>query len=307
LAQPGGQTARQGNLRIHGAGKSEGTPMARKLKSFSRPKGGTLKKSYEMIIAKRRKGTLEIQLNRPNRLNAINEQMAEEIMHAMDAVELDRKTMAVVLYGDQRSFCAGADLGGFQDLPEDRYDNYRARYNQRKNRLLYRFFMNYTKPVITAVEGYCLGGGFELAMMGDFIIASESASFGLPEGKHSLIPGAGGTQNLPRLIGAPLAKELIWTGRRITGAEAKEYRIVNHVVEKGKALSKVRDIVEEMKGVGPLATMMTKQSINRGMDMTLQQGFMQEADMAYMLSWSDDRQEGLRAFSERRKPDFKGQ
>ena len=260
-----------------------------------------------MIIAKRRKGTLEIQLDRPDWLNAINEQMAEEIMHVMDAVELDRKIMAVVLYGDERSFSAGADLGGFQDLPEDRYDNYRARYNQRKNRLLYRFFMNYTKPVITAVEGYRLGGGFEMAMMGDFIVASEGASFGLPEGKHSLIPGAGGTQNLPRLIGAPLAKELIWTGRRISGAEAKEYRIVNHVVEKGKALAKVREIVEEMRGVGPLATMMTKQSINRGVDMTLQQGFMQEADLAYMLSWSDDRQEGLRAFSERRKPDFKGQ
>ncbi|MAM67248.1 MAG: enoyl-CoA hydratase [Rhodospirillaceae bacterium] len=260
-----------------------------------------------MIIAKRRKGALEIQFNRPDRLNAINEEMAEEIMHAMDAVELDRKIIAVVLSGDQRSFCAGADLGGFQDLPEDRYDNYRARYNQRKNRLLYRFFMNYTKPVISAVEGYCLGGGFEMAMMGDIIIASESASFGLPEGRHSLIPGAGGTQNLPRLIGAPLAKEMIWTGRRISGAEAKEYRIVNHVVEQGKALAKVREIVEEMKGVGPLATMMTKQTINRGMDMTLQQGFLQEADLAYMLSWSDDRTEGLKAFSERRKPNFKGQ
>ena len=281
--------------------------MARKLKSFSRPKGGTLKKSYNMIIAKRRKGALEIQFNRPDRLNAINEEMAEEIMHAMDAVELDRKIIAVVLSGDQRSFCAGADLGGFQDLPEDRYDNYRARYNQRKNRLLYRFFMNYTKPVISAVEGYCLGGGFEMAMMGDIIIASESASFGLPEGRHSLIPGAGGTQNLPRLIGAPLAKEMIWTGRRISGAEAKEYRIVNHVVEQGKALVKVREIVEEMKVVGPLATMMTKQTINRGMDMTLQQGFLQEADLAYMLSWSDDRTEGLKAFSERRKPNFKGQ
>ena len=281
--------------------------MARKLKSFSRPKGGTLKKSYNMIIAKRRKGALEIQFNRPDRLNAINEEMAEEIMHAMDAVELDRKIIAVVLSGDQRSFCAGADLGGFQDLPEDRYDNYRARYNQRKNRLLYRFFMNYTKPVISAVEGYCLGGGFEMAMMGDIIIASESASFGLPEGRHSLIPGAGGTQNLPRLIGAPLAKEMIWTGRRISGAEAKEYRIVNHVVAQGKALAKVREIVEEMKGVGPLATMMTKQTINRGMDMTLQQGFLQEADLAYMLSWSDDRTEGLKAFSERRKPNFKGQ
>jgi enoyl-CoA hydratase/carnithine racemase len=281
--------------------------MARKLKSFSRPKGGSLKKSYDMIIAKKRKGALEIQFNRPDRLNTINEEMADDIMHAMDSVELDRNIIAVVLSGDARAFCAGADLGGFQDIPEDRYDNYRARYNQRKNRLLYRFLMNYTKPIISAVEGYCLGGGFEMAMMGDFIVASESASFGLPEGRHSLIPGAGGTQNLPRLIGAPLAKELIWTGRRISGAEAKEYRIVNHVVETGKALTKVRSIIEDMKAVGPLSQMMTKQSINRGADMTLQQGFMQEADLAYMLSWSDDRSEGLKAFSERRKPDFKGQ
>jgi len=161
--------------------------------------------------------------------------------------------------------------------------------------------------VISAVEGYCLGGGFEMAMLGDFIVAGEKASFGLPEGRHSLIPGAGGTQNLPRLIGTPLAKELIWTGRRITAAEAKEYRIVNHVVPAGKALAKVREIVEEMKGVGPLATMMSKQAINRGRDLTLQQGFLQEADLMYLLSWADDRAEGLEAFSERRKPNFKGQ
>jgi len=281
--------------------------MARKLKSFSRPKGGTLKKSYDMIIAKRRKGALEIQFNRPDRMNTINEEMAEDIMHAMDAAKLDRNIMAIVRSGDARAFCAGAELGGFKDLPDDRYDNYRARYNQRKNRLLYRFLMNYTKPVISAVEGYCLGGGFEMAMMGDFIVASKTASFGLPEGRHSLIPRAGGTQNLPRPSGAPPAKELIWTGRRLSGAEANEYRIINHVVEKGKELTKVRSIIEEMKAVGPLSQMMTKQTINRGVDMTLQQGFMQEADLAYMLSWSDDRAEGLKASSERRKPEFKGQ
>ncbi len=281
--------------------------MARKLTSFRRPRGGALSKSYDTIIAQRRKGALEIQFNRSERLNTINEEMADDIMHAMDAVELDRRTIAVVLSGDERAFCAGADLGGFKDLPEDRYDNYRARYNQRRNRLLYRFMMNYTKPVIAVVEGYCLGGGFELAMLSDFIVAGEDASFGLPEGRHGLIPGAGGTQNLPRLIGAPLAKELIWTGRRIRALEAKEYRIVNHVVTKGKALAKAREIIAEMHGVGPLATMMSKQAINRGRDLPLHLGFQQESDLAYMLSWSDDRAEGLKAFSERRKPDFKGQ
>lgn len=281
--------------------------MARKLTSFRRPRGGALSKSYDTIIARRRKGALEIQFNRPKRLNTINEEMADDIMHAMDAVELDRRTIAVVLSGDERAFCAGADLGGFKDLPEDRYDNYRARYNQRRNRLLYRFMMNYTKPVIAVVEGYCLGGGFELAMLSDFIVAGEGASFGLPEGRHGLIPGAGGTQNLPRLIGAPLAKELVWTGRRIRASEAKEYRIVNHVVAKGDALAKTREIIAEMHGVGPLATMMSKQAINRGRDLPLHLGFQQESDLAYMLSWSDDRAEGLKAFSERRKPDFRGQ
>ncbi len=281
--------------------------MARKLTSFRRPRGGALSKSYDTIIARRRKGALEIQFNRPERLNTINEEMADDIMHAMDAVELDRRTIAVVLSGDERAFCAGADLGGFKDLPEDRYDNYRARYNQRRNRLLYRFMMNYTKPVIAVVEGYCLGGGFELAMLSDFIVAGEGASFGLPEGRHGLIPGAGGTQNLPRLIGAPLAKELVWTGRRIRASEAKEYRIVNHVVAKGDALAKTREIIAEMHGVGPLATMMSKQAINRGRDLPLHLGFQQESDLAYMLSWSDDRAEGLKAFSERRKPDFRGQ
>ena len=281
--------------------------MARKLTSFRRPRGGALQKSYDTIVARRRKGALEIRFNRPERLNTINEEMADDIMHAMDAVELDRKTIAVLLSGDERAFCAGADLGGFQDLVEDRYDNYRARYNQRRNRLLYRFMMNYTKPVIAVVEGYCLGGGFELAMLSDFIVAGEGASFGLPEGRHGLIPGAGGTQNLPRLIGAPLAKELVWTGRRIPASEAREYRIVNHVVAKGEALSKARDIVGEMHGVGPLATMMSKQAINRGRDLPLHLGFQQESDLAYMLSWSDDRAEGLKAFSERRKPDFRGQ
>ena len=281
--------------------------MARKLESFRRPRGGAIRKSYDTILARKRKGALEIQLNRPDRLNTINEEMADDIMHAMDAVELDRKILAVVLSGDERAFCAGADLGGFRDLPEDRYDNYRARYNQRRNRALYRFLMNYTKPVVSAVEGYCLGGGFEMAMLGDFIVAGEDASFGLPEGRHGLIPGAGGTQNLQRLIGAPLAKELIWTGRRIPAAEARELRIVNHVVPKGQAIAKVRGIVEEMHKVGPLATMMSKQAINRGRDLPLHLGFQQESDLAYLLSWSEDRAEGLAAFSERRKPEFKGQ
>ena len=252
-------------------------------------------------------GALEVTLDRPEVMNAINEPMADEIMDAMAAVELDRDILVVILQGNERAFCAGADLGGFKDEIHERYDNYRARYNVRRNRVLYKFMQAYTKPVISAVEGYCLGGGFELAMFGDMIVAGEDAQFGLPESRHGLIPGAGGTQNLPRMIGAALAKEMIWTARRIGAEEAKSYRIVNHVTPKGEALAKAREIVAAMQKNGPLAIMMTKQAIDRGMDLPLMHGFMQEADLAYMLAWSEDRAEGLKAFAERRPAKFKGQ
>lgn len=264
-------------------------------------------KSYQTILATKTANALEITLNRPDRMNAINEQMADELMDAMNDAELDRSVLAIVFAGNERAFCAGADLAGFSDAPEHRYDNYRARYNVRKNRLLFRYVHGYTKPVLSAVEGYCLGGGLELAMFGDIIVAGEGAQFGLPESRHSLIPGAGGTQNLPRLIGRALAKELMWTARRITAAEAKEYRLVNHVTPKDGALAKVREIVDAMAKNGPLAIMMIKQAVNRGADMPLMTGFQQEADLAYLLTFSEDRAEGLKAFAEKREPKFKGQ
>lgn len=281
--------------------------MARNLTSADRPQAGELRADYRTIVVERREGALEIAFDRPDQRNAINEEMAEELQDAMRAVELDREILVVILRGDERAFCAGADLGGFQDLPEDRYDNYRARYNQRRLRAFFQYLQQYTKPVISAVEGYCLGGGFEIAMLGDLIVAGEGAQFGLPEGRYSIIPGGGGTQNLPRLIGAPLAKELIWTARRIGAAEAREYRIVNHVVPKGGALAKARELAAEMRNVGPLSIMMSKQAINRGRDLPLHLGTLQEADLFYLLSWAEDREEGLKAFAERRQPAFRGQ
>lgn len=276
-------------------------------RATSKKKAAASGKAYEHILVARNKGALELTLNRPDKLNAINEAMADEIIDALAAVETDRKVVAVILQGNERAFSAGADLSGFSDRPQDRYDNYWARYNARRNRILYRTVQAYTKPVISAVEGYCLGGGFELAMFGDLIVAGEAAQFGLPEVRHSLIPGAGGTQNLPRLIGPALAKELMWTARRITAAEAKEYRLVNHVTPKGGALAKAREIVEAMSKNGPLAIRLIKQSVNRGLDLPLMLGVMQEADLSYLLTWSEDRAEGLKAFAERRPAKFKGQ
>lgn len=263
---------------------------------------------YKAIKAQRRKGILEITLNRPEVMNAINMDMAQELVDTMGEAENDRKIHCVIIQGNERAFCAGADLGStFKDTPKTKYDNYRRRFNARDTRFAFQFIGNYTKPVISAVEGYCLGGGLEMAMFGDFIIAGERASFALPETKHSLIPGAGGTQNLPRYVGKAIAKEMIWTAKRIPASEAKDIRLVNHVVPQGKALAKAREIAEQIAQNGPLAIMVTKQSINRGMELPLHYGFLQEGELSTLLGWSDDRTEGLKAFAQKRKAKYKGQ
>lgn len=281
-------------------------PAAKAAKKASKKKAAA-KSKYKFIIVTKRNRICQIQLNRPEALNALNIEMAKEITDVLVEVENDRKIIAVILSGNERAFCAGADLGRMGSKPSERFDMYRERFNVAPNRQLYRVLCFYTKPVISAVEGYCLGGGFETAMWGDFIVAGENAQFGLPEVRHSLIPGGGGTQNLPRLIGPALAKEMIWTGRRIKADEAKEYRIVNHVVPAGQAVKKAREIVAEMAKNGPLGIMMSKLSINRGMDQSRFNGFLGEGDLAHMLTFSEDRPEGLKAFAERRQAKFKGQ
>ncbi|MBI77802.1 MAG: enoyl-CoA hydratase [Rhodospirillaceae bacterium] len=282
--------------------------MAKRPNKKARTAGKKPRKSkYKFIKVNKRNNICSIQLNRPDFLNAINIEMSQEISNVLIEAETDRKITAIILSGNDRSFCAGADLGRMGSKPEDRFDMYRERFNIAPNRQLYRVLCFYTKPVISAVEGYCLGGGFEMAMWGDFIIAGKNSQFGLPEVRHSLIPGGGGTQNLPRLIGPALAKEMIWTGRRLGADEAKELRIVNHVVPSGQALKKAKEIVSEMAKNGPLGIMMSKQAINRGLDQSRFNGFLGEGDLAHMLTFSEDRAAGLTAFKERRRADFKGQ
>ena len=262
---------------------------------------------YTNIKLEKANRVATILLNRQDSLNALSPDLLSELSLALTDVGGDESIKALVVRGEGRSFCAGADLGRMGSKPEDRFDMYRERFNIAPNRQLYRVLCFYTKPVISAVEGYCLGGGFEMAMWGDFIIAGKNSQFGLPEVRHSLIPGGGGTQNLPRLIGPALAKEMIWTGRRLGADEAKELRIVNHVVPSGQALKKAKEIVSEMAKNGPLGIMMSKQAINRGLDQSRFNGFLGEGDLAHMLTFSEDRAAGLTAFKERRRADFKGQ
>ncbi len=262
---------------------------------------------YQDIVVERHGGGLEITLNRPDKLNALREQTAQEIMDAMGEVEMDRAVVGVILQGSEKAFCTGVDTSEFQYGPETRFDVYRSRKRTRKTLLMQRFIMGYTKPVIAAIEGFALGGGLETAMSGDIIVCGEGAQLGLPEARIGMMPGAGGTQTLVRRIGSALAKELMWTGRRISAAEAKEYGLVSHVTPKGQALAKAREIIAEIGKSAPVSVMLIKQAADRGVDMSLADGFSTESDISYLLTFSEDRDEGLKAFREKRAPKFRGQ
>jgi enoyl-CoA hydratase/carnithine racemase len=194
----------------------------------------------------------------------------------------------------------------FKQDPEEIFELWRRRKRSRKVNQLFRNLPEVSKPVIAAVEGFALGGGFELALLCDFIVAGEGAKFGLPETKIGLMPGGAGTQTLSRIVGKPLAKELIWTGRRLSAAEALSYRIVNHVTPTGEAIVKSREIAQEIANNAPLSVMFCKQAIERGFEVSLTEGMMVEADSFFALAFSKDKEEGLAAFREKRVPKFKG-
>ena len=263
--------------------------------------------SYEDIIVERVESWVEITINRPEKLNALRNCTAEELLAVLAEVENDRAVGVVILKGSAKAFCTGVDTSEFKTAENEYFDFYRKRRHQFKVNELFRELPAFSKPVITVVEGFALGGGLELAMMGDIIVAGADAKLGLPETRLGIMPGGGGTQTLPRLIGKALAKELIWTGRRISAAEAREYRLVNHVTEAGKALDKARELACAICANAPLAVMVTKAAIDRGLDMPLAGGMATESDFSFMLHFSKDRKEGLSAFREKRPPNFKGE
>jgi enoyl-CoA hydratase/carnithine racemase len=262
---------------------------------------------FEDIIVERVENWIEIQINRPEKLNSLRERTAGEIMDALSIAEFDRDIRAVILKGTGKAFCTGIDTSEFQIADNEYFDFYRLRRRARKVNRLFRELPDYTKPIISAVEGFALGGGLELALVGDMIVCGENATLGLPEIRLGLMPGGGGTQTLPRLIGSQLAKELMWTGRRISAQEAREYRLVNHVVAAGEAVEKARELARSIAGNAPLSVMLTKGVINHGADMSLADGFAAEGDASFMLYFTRDRQEGLTAFREKRNPSFKGE
>jgi len=258
------------------------------------------------IAVTRNERWLEIEISRPEKFNALREQTAAEIMDAMAAAEDDDSITSVILSGNPKAFCSGIDTSVFE-VAEGRYfEFYRKRKRSKRFARLFRELPAYTKPVICAIEGVALGGGLELALVADMIVAGRNAKFGFPETGIGIMPGAGGTQTLPRLVGKAMAKELIWTGRRIGADEAKALRLVNHVVEAGEALGKAREIAAAIAKNAPIAVMQSKAAIERGTDLSLADGMAMEADAAFLLYFTQDRREGLDAFREKRAAQFKG-
>ncbi len=243
-----------------------------------------------------------VKINRPQALNALNSEVVTELELALREVEQNADVRVVVITGaGEKAFVAGGDIKEMSGM-----DAAAARaFSQRGHRLI-AFMEQMKKPIIAAVNGYALGGGLELALACDFIYASEKAKLGLPEVTLGVIPGFGGTQNLPRLIGPGRAKELIFSGKQLTGPQAHEWGIVNEVVPAEELMPRVFEIAKKIAANGPLAVAAAKEAIVNGLDMTKENGLRFEGAVFGLLFDSEDQKEGMGAFVEKRPATFKG-
>jgi enoyl-CoA hydratase len=254
--------------------------------------------STEHIIVERRGRVGLIRLNRPQALNALNARLIGELGEALVAFEADAAIGAMVLTGSEKAFAAGADIKEMagktyvEALLEDFIAKWRALAHTRK-------------PVIAAVAGFALGGGCELAMMCDFIIAAETAKFGQPEIKLGVIPGAGGTQRLARFIGKAKAMDLILTGRMMDAAEAERCGLVARIVPADKLVDEALEAAAAIAGYSRPSVMLAKESVNRAYETSLAEGVLFERRVFHSLFATEDQKEGMAAFLEKRAPDFK--
>ena len=260
-------------------------------------------KEFRYIVYEKRDGVAWITLNDPEKLNRLSYEMRKELKEALEDASRDESVRVVVLKGAGKAFCAGADIRAFLEMtPLDAL----KRAKEVGTSTLAKIIRETPKPFIAAVHGYCLGGGFELAMACDIIIASEDAVFGSPEVNVGVIPGGGGTQILPRLVGEKKAKELIFTGDRITAKEALELGIVNRVVPLDKLMEAVNEFIEKIKSKSPIVIAAAKEAINASLEMPLSEGLKYEMQIFAQLFSTEDQKEGARAFFEKRKPVWKG-
>jgi enoyl-CoA hydratase len=248
-------------------------------------------------------GIVTITLNRPKRLNALSIQLKEELAMAFEAVGNDPEALVVILTGGEKCFCAGADIKERAKIQATQAEAY---FNRRKSHEFYCAIENFEKPVIAAISGVAVGGGCELSLVCDMRIASETARFGVPEVKLGMIPAAGGTQRLPRIIGMTKAKELLYTGEFMDAQEAYRVGLVNQVVPVEQLIEAARALAAKLIGHPPLAVKFAKRAVNAGMDIDITSALDFESYCAALLSVSEDRKEGFNAFVEKRKPVFKG-
>jgi enoyl-CoA hydratase len=240
-----------------------------------------------------------VRLNRPKQLNALNGPTMDALCEALETLDRDEAIRVLVVTGSDRAFAAGADIAEMAGAsPIDMLRTNRIAQWDRVRRI--------SKPVIAAVAGWCLGGGCELAMALDLIVAAESARFGQPEIKIGIIPGAGGTQRLPRAIGKSKAMEMVLTGEPITAAEAERVGLVSRVVANELLVDDAMSLAAEIARRSPLALRMAKESVNAAYEMSLTDGLAHERRLFYLLFASTDQKEGMAAFLEKREPDFTG-
>lgn len=252
---------------------------------------------FEMILLDKEDGVATITFNRPEAMNALNIQTRAEFGEALQDLAQDESIRVLILTGSGKAFVAGSDIKEF-----DRTTPYDAHNIARLGQLVEQF----EKPVIAAVNGFCLGGGCEIAMGCDLIIASEKAKFGQPEINLGIIPGGGATQRLQRLIGPVRAKELIFTGDFIRADEANRIGLVNRVVSMEDLLPTAKEIAAKIASKSPAALKLAKKAINRGMRTDLETGLAMEYEMYSLSLTLEDKKEGVSAFLEKRKPVFKG-
>ncbi|HUW38326.1 MAG TPA: enoyl-CoA hydratase [Rhodocyclaceae bacterium] len=255
--------------------------------------------AYENIIVEGRGKVGLITLNRPKAMNALNDALIDEVGIALDGFEADDDVGCIVITGSEKAFAAGADIAAMKDWGY--MDVYQANYISRNWDRVGRC----RKPIIAAVAGFALGGGCELAMMCDFIIAADNAKFGQPEIKLGILPGAGGTQRLPRAVGKAKAMDMCLSSRLMDAAEAERAGLVSRIVPADKLIDEALAAAATIAGFSLPVVMMIKESVNRAFESSLAEGLLFERRTFHAAFALEDRKEGMSAFVEKRKPDFK--
>ncbi|MEE9534033.1 MAG: enoyl-CoA hydratase/isomerase family protein [Acidimicrobiia bacterium] len=254
---------------------------------------------YETILYEKRGGLADITLNRPERLNAVNLQLTQDLNQAITEIEADEEVLVVVLHGAGRSFCAGADIKAMAEgEPSAVLGRTMSAFHTRLEGL--------SRVTIAAVHGYATGGGCELALACDLRLAAPSARFGLPEVKLGLLPGSGGTQRLTRIVGVGRAKMVMYTGEFVDAETALQWGLVNQVASEETLLEEATKLAQSLLERPPLAVRLIKSCIDVGSQMDVRSGLEYEGRCAQILGASEDAREGMRAFIEQRDPKFKG-